>query len=77
MSRYNAPRFALTSKVYPVLDPVPESAMLVTGHLYRPGNHLLYLCAGSDGEEKQRLECELTDEVTYGAGSGGGMEEAG
>lgn len=65
------PAFEIGSTVYPKLDPCTDQAGIVTGHLYRPGGLIIYLVTNAEGEEKERFEIELTDEVTYSTGGEG------
>ena len=62
------PHFELGSTVYPKLDPCSDQGLVVTGHLYRPGGLLVYLVTNAEGDEKERYEFELTEELTYSTG---------
>lgn len=73
-------KFELDTVVYPKLSPERENGRIVTGYLVRGRAPVVYLVSDADGEEKERLESELTDEVNYqfnvdhegGEGGGGG-----
>lgn len=71
MKPSSARRFPLESIVYLKINPTAESQAIVTGIVERPGGHVVYLVSGAGDDERQRYECELTDEVTFGVpGSG-------
>lgn len=65
------PKFELESTVYPRLCPEADTAGIVTGYIIRPGGHIAYLVTPADGDEKERLACELTEELAYTTASGG------